>query len=74
MMHGSGLTHIVWSLHEQFYVSQGFNVLSVDIPGHGRSEGPALTSIEKISDWVKNLMLKIDIKKIIIITCLQVHC
>ena len=67
MMHGSGLTHIVWSLHEQFYVSQGFNVLSVDIPGHGRSEGPALTSIEKISDWVKNLMLKIDIKKIIII-------
>ena len=67
MMHGSGLTHIVWSLHEQFYVSQGFNVLSVDIPGHGNSEGPALTSIEKISDWVKALMLKIGLKKIIII-------
>ncbi len=44
-MHGSGLTHIVWSLHEQFYASQGFNVLSVDLPGHGNSEGPALKSI-----------------------------
>ena len=48
LMHGSGLTHIVWSLHEQFYASQGFNVLSVDLPGHGNSEGPALKSIEEI--------------------------
>ena len=67
LMHGSGLTHIVWSLHEQFYASQGFNVLSVDLPGHGNSGGPSLTSIEKISDWIKSLMLKLDIKKIIII-------
>ena len=67
LMHGSGLSHIVWSLHEQFYVTLGFNVLSVDTPGHGNSEGPALNSIEEISDWIKSLMLKIDIKKIIII-------
>ena len=38
LVHGSGLTHIVWSLHEQFYTTQGFNVLSVDLPGHGSSE------------------------------------
>ena len=67
LMHGSGLNHIVWSLHEQFYASQGFNVLSVDLPGHGNSEGPSLKSIEKISDWIKSLMLKINIEKIIII-------
>ena len=66
LMHGSGLTHIVWSLHEQFYASQGFNVLSVDLPGHGNSEGPALKSIEEISDWVKSLMEKMSIPKIII--------
>jgi pimeloyl-ACP methyl ester carboxylesterase len=67
LMHGSGLTHIVWSLHEQFYASQGFNILSVDLPGHGKSEGPSLKSIEEISDWVKSLMNVLDIKKIIII-------
>ena len=66
-MHGSGLTHIVWSLHEQFYASQGFNVLSVDLPGHGNSEGPSLESIEKISNWVKSLINVLGIKKIIII-------
>ena len=67
LMHGSGLTHIVWSLHEQFYASQGYNILSVDLPGHGNSEGPSLKSIEEISDWIKSLMNVLDITKIIII-------
>ena len=67
LMHGSGLTHIVWSLHEQFYASQGFNVLSVDLPGHGNSEGPSLESIEQISNWVKSLMNVLGFKRIIII-------
>ena len=67
LMHGSGLTHIVWSFHEQFYSTQGFNVLSVDLPGHGNSEGPSLKSIEEISDWIKSLMKKLNIEKIIII-------
>ena len=36
-MHGSGLTHIVWSLHETFLTAKGYSVLSVDLPGHGSS-------------------------------------
>ena len=67
LIHGSGLTHIVWSFHEQFYSTQGFNVLSVDLPGHGNSEGPSLKSIEEISNWIKSLMEKLNVKKIIII-------
>ena len=63
LMHGSGLTHIVWSLHEQFYASQGFNILSVDLPGHGNSEGPSLKSIQEISNWVKSLMNIINVSK-----------
>ena len=67
LMHGSGLSHIVWSLHEQFYASQGFNVLSVDLPGHGDSDGPALKSIQDISDWIKEVMNVSKIEKIILI-------
>ena len=67
LIHGSGLTHIVWSLHEQFYASQGYNILSADLPGHGNSEGPSLKSIEEISDWIKSFMNVLDITKIIII-------
>tara|TARA_Y200000002_G_C22653093_1_gene652256 strand:+ start:165 stop:821 length:657 start_codon:yes stop_codon:yes gene_type:complete len=51
-------------LHEQFYVSKGFNVLSLDLPGHGDSEGPSLSSIEEISDWVKDLINELNLKKI----------
>ena len=64
LMHGSGLSHITWSLHEQFYTSQGFNVLSVDLPGHGDSDGPALKSIDEMSNWVKEIMKALKIVKI----------
>ena len=36
-LHGSGLSHIVWSLTEQFFSNKNFNVLSIDLPGHGIS-------------------------------------
>ena len=48
-LHGSGLSHIVWSLTEQFFSNNNFNVLSIDLPGHGNSDGPCLDSIEKIA-------------------------
>ena len=63
-MHGSGLSHIVWSLHEQFYITNGYNVLSIDLPGHGNSDGPAIDTIEKISDWVSDLVKFLKINKI----------
>ena len=47
LLHGSGLSHIVWSLTEQFLSNKGLNILSLDLPGHGNSEGPCIDSIEK---------------------------
>ena len=47
-LHGSGMSHIVWSLTEQFFSNQNFNVLSIDLPGHGNSDGPCINTIEKI--------------------------
>ena len=67
LMHGSGLTHIVWSFHEQFYSTQGFNVLSVDLPGHGNSEGPCLISIEEISNWLNDFIENVGIDKVILV-------
>ena len=63
-MHGSGLTHIVWSLHEQFLASKGYSILSVDLPGHGSSEGPSIKSIEEIADWIQKLMKSLKINEI----------
>ena len=66
-LHGSGLSHIVWSLAEQFFSSKNYNVLSIDLPGHGNSDGPCLDSIEKISDWMEKVFDKLKLKNLILV-------
>jgi pimeloyl-ACP methyl ester carboxylesterase len=66
-LHGSGLSHIVWSLTEQFFSNKNYNVLSIDLPGHGNSEGPTLDSIEKIADWLEKVFAELKLKNIILI-------
>ena len=63
-LHGSGLSHIVWSLSEQFFSNKNFNVLSIDLPGHGNSEGPCLTTIEDIAEWLETFFSKLNLEKI----------
>ena len=66
-LHGSGLSHIVWSLTEQYLSNHNYNVLAIDLPGHGNSDGKCLKSIEEISDWLEKVFNKLDISKITII-------
>jgi len=66
-LHGSGLSHIVWSLAEQFFSSKNFNVLSIDLPGHGNSDGPCLDSIEKIADWLEKVFDKLQLKNLLLV-------
>ena len=67
LLHGSGLSHIVWSLTEQYLSNQNYNILSIDLPGHGNSEGKSLKSIEEISDWLEKVFNELNIFKITII-------
>ncbi|MDC3117066.1 alpha/beta hydrolase, partial [Candidatus Pelagibacter sp.] len=66
-LHGSGLSHIVWSLTEQFFSNKNFNVLSIDLPGHGGSDGPCLESIEKIADWLEGVFNNLKLKNLILV-------
>jgi pimeloyl-ACP methyl ester carboxylesterase len=66
-LHGSGLSHIVWSLTEQFFSNKKFNVLSIDLPGHGNSEGPCLDSIKKIADWLERVFTELKLNNLILI-------
>lgn len=51
-VHGAQHDHSVWILQSRYLAHHGYSVLAVDLPGHGRSEGPALTSIAMMADWV----------------------
>jgi pimeloyl-ACP methyl ester carboxylesterase len=56
MIHGAQHDHSVWILQSRYLAHHGFAVLVPDLPGHGRSAGPALTSIEQMADWVLDLL------------------
>ncbi len=55
-VHGAGLDHTVWALQTRYVAHHGFSVLAPDLPGHGRSGGKPLASVEAIADWIAALL------------------
>jgi pimeloyl-ACP methyl ester carboxylesterase len=55
-IHGAEHDHSVWGLQTRYFAHHGFSVLAVDLPGHHRSAGPALSSIAAIADWLAALL------------------
>ena len=66
-LHGSGLDHTFWGLHSRFFAFRKYSVLVPDFPGHTNSEGPPLTSIEEMADWLNDVVETLDASNISII-------
>ncbi len=56
LLHGAGMNHRVWSWHCRALARKGRRVLAIDLPGHGRSAGPALTRIDAFANWLVRLL------------------
>ena len=54
--HGAGMNRIVWSLQTRYFAHHGYAVLAVDFPGHGRSKGTLLGSVQEWADWIPDLL------------------
>jgi pimeloyl-ACP methyl ester carboxylesterase len=55
-LHGALHDHSVWTLLARWFAHHGRAVLAPDLPGHGRSEGPPLESVEALAGWVLGLL------------------
>ncbi len=55
-IHGVLNDHSVWILQTRYLAHHGFNVLAVDLPGHGRSGGDAPSSVEEAAQFIENLL------------------
>ena len=66
-IHGGQNDHSVWILQTRYFAHHGFGVLAVDLPGHGRSQGPALTTIEDLSDWLSCVLDAAGVSKAVLI-------
>lgn len=55
-IHGAGMDHSVWLAFARYFARRQFNVLALDLPGHGRSGGAPLATIEAMADWVVDVL------------------
>jgi pimeloyl-ACP methyl ester carboxylesterase len=55
-VHGTGQDHSIWVLPTRYFARHDRNVLAVDLPGHGRSGGAPLESVEAIGDWLIDIL------------------
>lgn len=55
-VHGAGMDHTIWALQTRWFAWHGYGVLAIDLPGHGKSDGPALESIGDMAAWMGRLV------------------
>jgi pimeloyl-ACP methyl ester carboxylesterase len=51
-VHGAGLDHSQFALQSRYFGYHGRNVLAVDLPAHGRSEGPPRATVQAMAAWL----------------------
>jgi pimeloyl-ACP methyl ester carboxylesterase len=66
-VHGAGLDHSWFGLQSRYFGYHGWNVLAVDLPGHGRSEGPPIPTVEGMAQWLFRFLEKASIEKIAVV-------
>ena len=66
-IHGAQNDHSVWALQSRYFAHHGFGVLALDLPGHGRSAGPALETVEAMAGWLLSLLDKAGTERALLI-------
>ena len=66
-IHGAANDHSVWTLQSRYFAYHGFNVLAVDLPGHGKSTGPAPASIRDMAAWALRVLDTVGIDNAVFI-------
>lgn len=63
-VHGAGMDHSIWTLQARYFAHHGVNAVAVDLPGHGRSQGTPIESIEAMADWLAKVSVELGIDHI----------
>jgi len=64
---GAGMDHRLGSMIQMEGLYPNFNFLSVDLPGHGLTSGPAKHSIEELSEFCIDVISKLDVDNLVLI-------
>ncbi len=64
MIHGAGMDQTVWQQQSRYLAHHGWNVLAIDLPGHGRSSGTAHSSVSENADWLINFLNVVELEAV----------
>lgn len=56
-VHGAGQDRTAWALQTRYFAYHGYGVLAVDLPGHGKSDGPPIETLPAMGDWLADLIV-----------------
>ena len=62
-VHGAANDHGVFALQSRYFAWHGMNAVAVDLPGHGRSAGAPLASIEAIASWLGSALDALGVER-----------
>lgn len=66
-IHGAAFDHAIWKLQTRYFAWHDHAVLAVDLPGHGRSEGPLIPAIAGMADWTAALLDAAGVKRAMVV-------
>ena len=66
-IHGAQHDHSVWILQSRYLAHHGYGVLALDLPGHVKSSGAPLASVEDMAAWVVALLDAAGVKTAILV-------
>jgi pimeloyl-ACP methyl ester carboxylesterase len=64
LLHGAGMDHSVWAMQARWLAHHGRTVLALDLPGHGGSDGPPLSTIETMAHGVLEVAAALEIEQL----------
>lgn len=67
LVHGAGCDHSIWGNQNRYIAHHGASVLALDLPGHGRSDGDAITRIEALAQFLVGILEALKIVRPVLI-------
>jgi pimeloyl-ACP methyl ester carboxylesterase len=67
LIHGAGNDHSIWRFVTRRLGARGWPVVAPDLPGHGKSDGPALMSIDDMAAWCIGFADSVGVEELVLI-------
>lgn len=65
-IHGSGGNHSIWS-HQYGRLHKKYNIIAVNLPGHGHSGGNGENNVKSYCEWLHKLLTVLELQKVMLV-------